>query len=67
MTSRKRHYSPSKSESLEKLITKKAKVIENITRTRQSILEKIIYFNPIKLVCRLDILKNYMELYEVPV
>ena len=61
MTSRKRHDSPSKSESFEKLITKKTKVVEKIIRIRQSILEKTISFNPIELECRLDILKNYID------
>ena len=61
MTSRKRQDSSSKTESLEKLITKKARVVENIIRIRQSILEKTIVFIPVELDCRLDILKNYID------
>ena len=58
MTSRKRQDSSSKTESLEKLITKKARVVENIIRIRQSILEKM---DCRLLDCRLDILKNYID------
>ena len=46
---------------MEKLVLRKPKVVKNITRIRQSILENTIVFNPIELECRVDILKNYID------
>ncbi|XP_037819937.1 uncharacterized protein LOC119609284 [Lucilia sericata] len=61
MVGKKRQDSPSKSEALTKALEKKAKVVQNIERIRQSIREKTISFNPIELECRLDILTSYID------
>ena len=63
MTTRgsKRQDSPSRVENLEKLLAKKAKVITNIDRIRQSVVDRTISFNPMELECRMDILKSYND------
>ena len=63
MTTRgsKRQDFSSRVEYLEKLRTKKAKVITNIDRIRKSVVDRTISFNPMELECRLDILKSYIN------
>ena len=53
----KREDSPTRVEHLEKLLAKKAKVITNIDRIRQSVVDRTISFNPMELECQLDTLK----------
>ena len=67
MTTRgsKRQDSSSRVENLEKLFAKKAKVITNIDRIRQSVVERTISLNSMELECRLDTLKSYSN--EAPV
>ena len=63
MTTRgsKRQDSPSRVKNLEKLLAKEAKVIINIDRIQQSVIDRTISFNPMELECRLDILKSYID------
>ncbi|KAI8115028.1 hypothetical protein CVS40_12704 [Lucilia cuprina] len=46
---------------LEILNQQKNTVLNNINRVRRAIKEKTIYFNPLELECRLDILNSYIE------
>ncbi|XP_065368955.1 uncharacterized protein LOC135961383 [Calliphora vicina] len=60
MAGGKKHQNNPVSENLEKLIQRKAKVVENIERIKRSIIEKTISFNTFEIDCRLEILKDHI-------
>ncbi|XP_037823707.1 uncharacterized protein LOC119612057 [Lucilia sericata] len=61
MAPKKKHQEDPVSDDLDKLMQRKAKVVENIERIKKSILEKTISFNPFEIECRLEILKDHID------
>ena len=57
----KKHQEDTATIMFDKICKQKNKVVQDIVRIRQSIMDKTISFNATELECRLDILKSYID------
>lgn len=61
MAGGKKHQSDPANDNSQKLSQRMEKVVKNIERIKQSVVNKTISFNPFEIDCRLEILKDYIN------